>query len=358
MEKQKTLLVAGISLSEYPRNKVLVGAFSSNFTLILAPVENTFLGKWHFFKKLMKEKNNISGVLMIQPGHFFWLPLLVFRVVSRKEIIFDAFFSIYDSMIFDRKLASRHSLKAIYYYFLDVITCFIADVLIFDTVSHQDYFSRMFHLSSRKKKVVIPVSVDVREIDGFLADKETSIFSQEKFNVVFAGHYIPLQGVEYIIDAVNLLKKEENIHFAFIGAGQTKKEMLLRAEKYGLTNVSFLSRISYRSLLSQLSNADLSLGIFGNTEKAKRVIPNKVIESMACSVPVLTGRNLEMEKIFEDKKDIFFCPLSDAEALASSIRALSHEKESRAFVAKNGRKVVEEKFSKEYASHLIRQNFF
>lgn len=69
---------------------------------------------------------------------------------SRKPVIWDAFYSLYDSWVFDRKLVSPHSLKAYYYWFLDWLSCILADRILLDTNAHIDYFVRTFHIPCSK----------------------------------------------------------------------------------------------------------------------------------------------------------------------------------------------------------------
>jgi hypothetical protein len=56
-------------------------------------------------------------------------------------------------------------------------------------------------------------------------------------------------------------------------------------------NIFFEEKIEYTKLASRIKKADLLLGIFGNSNKAGNVIPNKVFQSLA------SGKTSNYQKI-------------------------------------------------------------
>ena len=81
------------------------------------------------------------------------------RLLSSKPIIWDAFYSLYDSWIFDRKLASSKSIKARWYWFLDWLSCRLADRILLDTNAHIDYFVKTFRMD-RSKFIRVLIGAD------------------------------------------------------------------------------------------------------------------------------------------------------------------------------------------------------
>jgi glycosyltransferase involved in cell wall biosynthesis len=266
----------------------------------------------------------------MQPAQFFVWTVLVFKLFSfsSAKLIFDTHISIYDTFIGDRQLAGRFSLKAVYYYLLDFLSCFIADALIFDTALHRDYFVKTFFIPTTKLKLVVPVCVD---LDFVAAQKQSWLAAvpaaKTKFEVLFFGLFIPLQGVPQIIEAAHLLRDDLRIHFTLIGAGQTKAAAVAQAEKLNLPNLEFIKRISYQELFPYIFKADVCLGIFGQTDKAARVIPNKLLESMAAGKITITGSNPEIATAFIDGQELLLCPMGDAAALAAKIKQVADQPE-------------------------------
>ncbi|CAA9569049.1 hypothetical protein AVDCRST_MAG81-1565 [uncultured Synechococcales cyanobacterium] len=70
-----------------------------------------------------------------------------------------------------------------------------------------------------------------------------------------------------------------------------------------------------------VENCDLALGIFGNTDKAYNVIPNKLIESLPLGIPTLTMNSSVLREFFEPEIDFWTCEPSP-KAISEAIIAL------------------------------------
>src|SRR5690606_19188770 len=182
-------------------------------------------------------------------------------------------YSLYDSWIFDRKLAGAFSLKAAYYWIIEWIALSSADKVLCDTNEHVKYFVRTFGIMEKKFSRALVGTDDF----VFYPRHKTG---GGKFTVHFHGHFIPLQGVEHILKAASILKGK-GVYFRLIGKGQEYRKARSLAQDLKLANVDWIDKVSYSELPEYISKSDVSLGIFGDTGKAGRVIPNKVYEAAA-----------------------------------------------------------------------------
>ncbi len=113
----------------------------------------------------------------------------------------------------------------------------------------------------------------------------------------------------------------------------------------GLAKVRFHPNVPLNELAAHLADADISLGVFGLTEKTGRVVANKVFQSMAVGRPVITADTSAAREFFSEGENICLVPAGDAEALAERIRELAREPARQQRIGASGAKLVHERFS-------------
>ena len=91
------------------------------------------------------------------------------------------------------------------------------------------------------------------------------------------------------------------------------------ARELHLRNVTFLPFVPLPQLPSLIHSADLCLGIFGTSEKARRVIPHKVLDAIACGVPVITADTPAIRERFANNPLVHLVPAGNAQELARRI---------------------------------------
>ena len=145
-----------------------------------------------------------------------------------------------------------------------------------------------------------------------------------RFEVLFYGTYIPLQGIDFIIDAAAQLQESHPaIHFTLIGSGQTRKRIERKIKKMNVTNVTLMDPVPYEHLPDCIRAADLCLGIFGTSNKAQRVIPHKVYDAVACGIPVLTGNTPGIREKFADHPLVTLCTVGNSADIAENIARIA-----------------------------------
>lgn len=102
----------------------------------------------------------------------------------------------------------------------------------------------------------------------------------------FFGQFIPLHGVRTIFDAVRLIANEP-IRWMVIGKGQNQG-LVEQAAREALDKLIWISWIPYTELIDWIHRADICVRIFGDTERAARIIPNKIFQILACGLPSIT----------------------------------------------------------------------
>jgi glycosyltransferase involved in cell wall biosynthesis len=306
------VLLFGIYDPQYSRNRVLIKGLTENgIEIIECRIDPT--SRWKILKliiKALKVKSSYDAVLVGFPGQEV---MILAKAIFPKPIIFDAFTSHYGGYILDRQLYPTNSFKAHWYWWLDKVALSLADICLADTQAHIDFFSKNFKISPHVF-IKIPVGTDSTVFKPLYLPKENN-----SFVVHFHGSYIPLQGVEYIVRAAKILE-HEGIEFRLVGKGQTFTKVKALADSLSVTNLRFHEPVPYEILAEYINHSDVSLGIFGETQKANIVIPNKIFEAIACQCPVITSETQAIREIFKDGQDVILCAQADPADLARKIR--------------------------------------
>lgn len=254
-------------------------------------------------------------------GHLDILFAKLFMLITlrKRKIIFDAFISLYDSIVSDRKIIAENSYISKLAFWLDKTACNCADIIILDTNAHIDFFNKMFRIS-KDKMIRIFASADEDIFYTRKIDKKNN-----EFKVLFVGKYTPLHGIEYIVEAATILKKNQDIHFTFIGKGQLYPKIRAIAKDRHLDNINFIDWVEYERLPYYIEMADVCLGIFSASEKASRVIPNKVFQSMAMGKALITAKTLGTAEGLIDGYNAILCNPADPIDLSNSIIKLKED---------------------------------
>lgn len=281
---------------------------------------------------------------------------LFFLIKIKKKIIVDFYISLYDTYVNDRKLIKPGSKKAEILRNLDRKAIIKSSIVSFLNESEARYYSDLAGVDLSE--------INYRIIPLFKKQMETvdkSFFKGEKshLNLCWWGTYIPLHGLNKIINAIFILNKNNFPCKLFIFGDSEVKALEHRRliKELQLTDVVIVNNdMSFKNgrLMPFLrENCDIALGTFGDSEKAKTVITNKEIDSVSMQVPLITGFSEGLKEYFNGYNDIYMIE-NTAEALANKIIEVSHlnmssicENVNRAF------EVYKKHFSEENFKKLI-----
>lgn len=240
------------------------------------------------------------------------LPLFGWRF-RKKTVVIDFFISVYDTMIQDRKKWKDGSMLAKFCHWIDRSTLREADHIISDTNAHGDYFAKEF-------------GIDRAQIETWYLCADRTIFYprpqkkpaelQDKFVVLYFGSVLPVQGVDVIMQAMQLLANDPRIHFDFIGP------IAQKVKKAEGDNITYINWLSQPELAEAISRADLCLAGHFNREngKANRTIPGKAYIYEAMEKPMILGDSpANHERYSAGQEGITFVEMGDPEALRNAI---------------------------------------
>lgn len=330
--QQLSVLYFGSYSIENARNAVLIRGLKENSVNVLECKDTSKSLLLRYVKLFFKYLKFIGKFDVMVVGFSGQEMMFLTRFLTRRPIIFDVFTSHYMGYILDRRYFSPQSFRAKYYHFLDRWSCKLADLVILDTQAHIDYFVKEFGLNPTKfRKIWLGANSDLFHVQDKPIPED-----KNRFNVVFWGNFIPLQGVEYIIKTAKILEGE-NVKFYLIGGGgQTMKANKELADELGLKNVEFTGWLSQEDLNRKIAQADACLGAFSDSIKADITIQNKIFEALSSGKVIITARTTAIKELLENKKNCLLSNKADPDDLARKILELKNSPGIKDKIAKNG----------------------
>jgi glycosyltransferase involved in cell wall biosynthesis len=253
--------------------------------------------------------SDFDALLVGYPGHF---DLPAARLAARgRPVIFNPLVSLSDTFVADRGRFRPGSAAARILAAVDRRALRAASLVVADTRADADHLADLAALPPERVEVVFVGAEDRLFTPGWQP--------AEPLTVLFVGKLIPLHGLETILAAA---RSASDLRFRLVGSGQL--EHLVRDRP---ANVEWLPWVEYDRLPGELHRAGCALGIFGTSDKARRVIPNKAFQALACGTPLVTADTPAARELLVDGDSALLVPPGDPDALAAALRRLAQDPE-------------------------------
>ena len=207
------------------------------------------------------------------------------------------------------------------------------------------------HVTSRgaKRVELIPNGADPSMFDPFNdgADFRKANHFEDKFVALYAGAHGMSNDLNVVLDAAKLLLDEKKIQIVLLGDGKEKPALLARAAQMGLSNVSFVSSVPKSEMPDALAAADACIAILKPLEEYKTTYPNKVFDYMAAGRAVVLAIGGVIREVVEAADCGIFSTPGDAEKMAEVIKYFYANHDRTRNMGLNGRKYLEQNFSRE-----------
>lgn len=298
--------------------------------------------KYKIFTEIIKNylKFRKTDVIYIgYPGHVDVFLAYILAKLFNKKLVFNPFLIVYIGFTYEQRILKKSSLLGKTIKFAESLVYKMCDLVFADTPYQKEFLMKDFGIAEKKLRV-LPIGADNKGYAYSLYKNES-----KKINVVYYGLYSPIHGVEHIIEAANILRDDKDVHFSFIGQGNTFDKNYKRTQDLKLPNVTFYHDIPESEHLPIMQTADIFLGFLQKHPTVDRVIPNKVYQGLSLGRAVLTSDAPVTRSVFKHKENMYLVKSADPKALAKAILELKNDPLLRTKIAKNGYELYKEKFN-------------
>lgn len=126
--------------------------------------------------------------------------------------------------------------------------------------------------------------------------------NKHKTNILFAGNFGVLQGLEIVIEAISKLHNSDDFEFIFVGEGITKKKTITATQDLKLKNVFFYDQISQFEMQSFYDDCDFVLIPLSDLPILKATIPSKFQTALIAGKPIITNAGGDLSKIVTENQ--------------------------------------------------------
>lgn len=306
-----TLLWWGRFDPEYSRNRILRMLLQQNH------IEVQDFRPWSSWSCSIE-----AAIRRPQAGDALWVPCFRHRDFNSArryadrhglQLVFDPLISSWDKVVFERHKYPLDHPRARNLLEWERSLFSRADIVVADTRPHADFYIDQLGAAAARTHVV-PVGAD-EPLFSPQAHGTPSAVPE----ILFFGSFISLQGPRHIIEAARLVPEAR---WTLLGDGPLRSSCETMADS--AANIFFEAWLPYHELPQRIGRADVVLGIFGDSPKAGRVIPNKVYQALACGRPVVTRVSPAYPAGLLSSRDsgLVFVEPADPPALAAAVRRL------------------------------------
>ena len=254
---------------------------------------------------------DVDAVLVGYLGHFdVRLARLLFR---RTPIVLDHLVSAAGTAR-DRGLAGGGGVKGGLMRAIDDGALRAADVVVVDTAEH----AAALPVDAADRGVIAPVGAGAAWFEA-AGSAPNAPATGRPLRVVFVGLFTPLHGTETIGSALAMLAADDRVEVTMVGTGQD--HAACRAAATDNPRVTWIDWVTSEELPAMVASHDVSLGIFGTTDKAQNVVPTKVFQGAAAGCAIVTSDTPPQREALGDAA--LLVPPGDAAALAAALSDLA-----------------------------------
>ena len=276
----------------------------------LAKAGASYAGAWGGLAAERYPEGHPDAVIAGYPAQPDAVPAWVVARRHRALLVVDMMISLTDTLAGDRGRVGRVGGAVLAG--IDRTTLRLADIVLCDTRANAEFMAARFGVSPARL-VVAPVGA---EPGAFPPSPQPD----GPVQVLWYGKLSPMHGLDVIVGAA---RQPGVPPIRLVGTGQLDDWLAQEIHRDPPPMLEHVPWVPYEGLVDEVRASAVVLGVFGRSDKASRVIPNKVFQAMAAARPVVTADTPGIREALVHGESGWLVPAGDANALAEALRTLA-----------------------------------
>jgi succinoglycan biosynthesis protein ExoL len=203
-----------------------------------------------------------------------------------------------------------------------------ADAILVANPGTEDYYAK---LGFAEKTVVVENAPD-HEMFAFRSERRSGPFT--------IGYFGQKRYIDGLLMLIEVVRGNEELHAILAGGGTCADQVADAAA--GIDRIEATGRFHYDELPDMYQRCDAVYAVYdavlGNV---KTLFPVKVMEAMACGLPVIVASGTWIAEYVQRHELGFAVPVGDRGALEDAVAALVNDRDEAAAMGRRGRAIVE-----------------
>ncbi len=175
--------------------------------------------------------------------------------------------------------------------------------------------------------------------------RKPEIYSEDTFNIVFAGNLGDAQGLDLMVDAARELKGS-GIRWYLVGDGRARSRLEQKVRDCGAENeVTFVGRVSEKEADRYVHFADCAYLSFKDNKIFNMTLPAKLQTYLACGTPILAAAGGESARLVGENGIGFVCRPRLEELVNTAKKAAAMSREEHGAMSQAARTYYEQHFT-------------
>jgi len=203
-----------------------------------------------------------------------------------------------------------------------------------------DLADSLYKIGIEKQKIeIIPNGVSARFKPGNrVLCRQMKDLPEEAFIVLFVGLFVPVKGLDVLIDALSKWRTETDWKCVLVGDGPEEKDIADRILRHELNRqFVFAGRQPVECIPAWMQAADVL--VLPSRSEGR---PNVAIEAQACGIPVVATRVGGTAEIVMDGKTGVLVDPENSDALENALRIMKRNENLRLEMGKRANEFISE----------------
>ncbi|MHA1694075.1 MAG: glycosyltransferase family 4 protein [Candidatus Helarchaeota archaeon] len=275
---------------------------SEDISFFKLPQLNFFTKIFYFIKIIKNKKINI--ILTSTVANIKLLILL--KILTRKKIVIDLHGISVEEWLYFKKISRFKK------FFLDLkIKIFLL------------FYDEIFVVSKKLKEYYLGINKNIKVVYGGVNIDKFSIGrlmdDGEYFSIGYMGNFRSYQGIQYLIEAVKIIRSEGiiNLKLNFVLSGN-KNYIKNKIKEYGIESIVSLScNVEHDKVINIISNSDVLVIPRPSLKMTEYAFPSKLSDYIATGIPVITTDVGPVRELFREEN---VCKIIESFDIAGNLK--------------------------------------